>query len=157
MKNTLNLHKTSQTTKDSKNSEYDGISRPDPPSLLRHTQYLKQSFAFIKFPSILCTQGKTMNKILSNSMSVAGTWSKLVKYVILTFILWCYYVAARFSLRQTRSHQALTTRPPRAHQVQQVLTTFSQRQRRWHQALTTTFQSLPECCSTSFNLENMTI
>ena len=37
----------------------------------------------------------TSCKILSNSISVVGTWSKSEKYVIVTFILRCYYVAAR--------------------------------------------------------------
>ena len=55
----------------------------------------------------LHTQAKTMKNALRPvffySMSVVGMWSKLVKYVISTFILRCYYVAARSSLRLTRS------------------------------------------------------
>ena len=70
-------------------------------------------------------------------MSVVGTRSKFVKYVIFTFILRCYYDAARFSLRLTRSYNVLTTRSSRAHQVQQVLIAFSLRQGRSHHALTT--------------------
>ena len=81
---------------------------------------------------------RTMScQILSSSMSVVGTRSKLVKYVIFTFILRCYYDAARFSLRLTRSFNVLTTRSSLTHQVQQVLIAFSLSKGRSHHALTT--------------------
>ena len=61
-----------------------------------------------------------------------GTWSKMVKYLISTFILRCYYVAARFSLRLTRARSCevlqraryARTGPSRLHHE---LTTFSLR------------------------------
>ena len=57
----------------------------------------------------------TFCKTLSNSISVVGTWSKLVKYVMLTFILHCYYVADSFSLRLTDSYKVFPTRSSHAH------------------------------------------
>ena len=71
----------------------------------------------------------TSCKILSNSISVVGTWSK---FVIFSFILHCYSVAARFSLclgsyygpitrtpGPTSSYHVLTASKiaPRAHYV----------------------------------------
>ena len=63
------------------------------------------------------------------------TWSKLVKYGIFTFVLRCYYIAARFSLRHTRFLL-------RIHLVRTRSDTFLIRSPRAYHVLTASLQSL---------------
>ena len=74
-----------------------------------------------------------------------------------------HHILTTFSLLQRRLHHMLTTFSLLQRRSHHMLTTFSLRQRRSHHMLTTfslpptsPYKYYDKCCSTSFNLENLT-